>query len=281
MTTNLLSQIRPRVHYTRVPRGVGSAYICRELVKRFQLSELKCVQDYGLGKFEVTFANDEASRRFSDDPVLAIRDAKMRFQYRGVRVKVVRVIGFPADADVRIIAQLLARYGNVLDCKARTTSSATPSVASSSSREQVSGAAEDREAAPGDAEGSTQPQPEPNSERAAGGEEQEVGSELAEALALSAAAEPSPASPAGAPGTSPADAPAAGEKEETHELVGHCSGQESARQLITRALQGEAGGGSERRPRQPSGRPSGSEASRSDRVRRGVHLVDCHGQYHG
>ncbi|KAL3170012.1 hypothetical protein MRX96_015083 [Rhipicephalus microplus] len=48
----------------------------------------------------------------------------------------------------------------------------------------------------------------------AGGEEQEAGSELAEALTLSAAAEPSPASHAGVPGTSPADAPAAEEKEE-------------------------------------------------------------------
>ncbi|KAL3247993.1 hypothetical protein MRX96_056769 [Rhipicephalus microplus] len=104
MTTNLLSQNMPRVHYARVPKGVGSADICRELVKRFKLSELKCVQDYGLEKFEVTFANNEASRRFSDDPVLAIRDARIRFQYRGVRVKVVRVIGFPVDADVRIIA---------------------------------------------------------------------------------------------------------------------------------------------------------------------------------
>ncbi|KAL3209951.1 hypothetical protein MRX96_037589 [Rhipicephalus microplus] len=170
--------IRPRVHYARVPKGVGSADICRELVKRFTVSELKCVQDYGLGKFEVTFANDEASRRFSDDPVLAIRDARIRFQDRGVRVKVVRVIGFPADADVRIITQLLARFGK---CKARTTSSAAPPVASSSSQEQVSGVAEDREAVPGDAEGSTQPQPEPISERAPGGEEQEAGSELAEA----------------------------------------------------------------------------------------------------
>ncbi|KAL3224966.1 hypothetical protein MRX96_049400 [Rhipicephalus microplus] len=66
-------------------------------------------------------------------------------------------------------------------CKARTNSSAAPPVASSSSQEQVSGVAEDREAAPGDAEGSTQPQPEPISERAPGGEEQEAGSELAEA----------------------------------------------------------------------------------------------------
>ncbi|KAL3234203.1 hypothetical protein MRX96_022640 [Rhipicephalus microplus] len=307
MTTNLLSQIRPRVHYARVPKGVGSADICRELVKRFKLSELKCVQDYGMGKFEVTFANDEASRWFSDDPVFAIHDARIKFQYRGVRVKVVCVIGFPADADVRIIAQLLGMYGVVLDvareesaylpgvwsgilvvkmemhksvpnlhqvrdviaqfeyegvawvcrrccrtghhaakctvpqcvrcgvfghdqcavkckhcggdhgpseCKARTNSSAAQPVASSSSQEQESGVVEDREAAPGDAEGSTQLQPEPISERAPGGEKQEAGSELAEALTLSAAAKPSSASPAGAPGTSPADAPAAEEKEE-------------------------------------------------------------------
>ncbi|KAL3207018.1 hypothetical protein MRX96_010347 [Rhipicephalus microplus] len=200
MTTSLLSQIRPRVHYARVPKGVGSADICRELVKRFMVSELKCVQDYGLGKFEVTFANDEASRRFSDDPVLAIRDARIRFQDRGVRVKVVRVIGFPADADVRIITQLLARFGKVLDVTREESaylpgvwsgvlmvkmemhkSTPQPHRASSSSQEQVSGVAEDREAVPGDAEGSTQPQPEPISERAPGGEEQEAGSELAEA----------------------------------------------------------------------------------------------------
>ncbi|KAL3188336.1 hypothetical protein MRX96_023004 [Rhipicephalus microplus] len=54
MSTSLLSQIRPRVHYARVPKGVGSADICKELVKRFTPSELTCVQDYGLGKFEVS-----------------------------------------------------------------------------------------------------------------------------------------------------------------------------------------------------------------------------------
>ncbi|KAL3217681.1 hypothetical protein MRX96_050968 [Rhipicephalus microplus] len=255
------SEIRPQVHYAHMPKGVGSADICRELVKHFKLSELKCVQKYGMGKFEVTFANDEASRRFSDNPVLAIHDARIRFQYRGVRVKVVRVIGFPADADVCIIAQLLGMYGVVLDvsreesaflpgvlsgilvvrmemhksvrnlhqfalkcehcggdhgsseCKARTNSSAAPPVASSS-QEQVSGVAEDREATPGDAKGSTQPQPEPISERAPGGEKQEAGLKLAKAPTLSAAAEPSPASPAGASETSPADAPTAEDKEE-------------------------------------------------------------------
>ncbi|XP_075737279.1 uncharacterized protein LOC142776808 [Rhipicephalus microplus] len=103
----------------------------------------------------------------------------------------------------------------VLKCKARTNSSAAPTVASSTSQEQVSGVAEDREAAPRGAEGSTQPQPELTSERAPGGEEQEAGLESAEAPTLLAAAEPSPASPAGAPGTSPADAPAAEDQDDT------------------------------------------------------------------
>ncbi|KAL3226076.1 hypothetical protein MRX96_004518 [Rhipicephalus microplus] len=83
------------------------------------------------------------------------------------------------------------------ECKARTNSSATPPVASSSSQEQVSGVTKDQDAAPGDAEGSTQPQLEPISERAPGGKEQEAGLKLAEAPTLPAAAEPSPASPAG------------------------------------------------------------------------------------
>ncbi|XP_075731254.1 uncharacterized protein LOC142774604 [Rhipicephalus microplus] len=151
-------------------------------------------------------------------------------------------------------------------CKALTTSSAAPPVASSF-QEQVSGVAEDREAAPGDAEGSTQPQPEPISERAPGGEEQEVGSELAEALTLSAAAEPSPASPAGAPGTSPADAPAAEEKEEPTSWSDTVRGKK-------RRANGSPGPSKERLAAAPSGgpgspkdgRPPGSEASRSDRV---------------
>ncbi|KAL3185230.1 hypothetical protein MRX96_031102 [Rhipicephalus microplus] len=92
MAASLLSQIRPRVHYARAPKGVGSADICKELFKRFKLIELKCVQDYGLGKFEVTFATDEASRRFSHYSVPVFRDARIRFQYRGVQVKVVRVL---------------------------------------------------------------------------------------------------------------------------------------------------------------------------------------------
>ncbi|KAH7986117.1 hypothetical protein HPB51_026708 [Rhipicephalus microplus] len=98
------------------------------------------------------------------------------------------------------------------ECKARTNSSAAPPVASSTSQEQVSGVAEDWEAAPGNAEGSTQPQLEPTSERAPVGEEQETGLQSAEAPTLLAAAEPSPA---GAPGTSSANAPAAEDQYDT------------------------------------------------------------------
>lgn len=115
MAASLSGRVRPRVFFGRVPKGVGTADICKEIVKRFTLSELKCVQDFGLGRFEVTFATEEACRRFLDDPVLVFRDAKIRFDYRGVRVKRVRVLGFPADGDDRVLQQLLGTFGKVLE----------------------------------------------------------------------------------------------------------------------------------------------------------------------
>ncbi|KAH8032670.1 hypothetical protein HPB51_000353 [Rhipicephalus microplus] len=92
-----------------------------------------------------------------------------------------------------------------------------PPVASSPSQKPVSGVTDDRQAAPRDAEGSTKPQPEPMSERAPGREQQEAGSKSAEAGTLptvEATAEPSSASSAGAPGTSPADAHAAEDEDD-------------------------------------------------------------------
>ncbi|KAH7935215.1 hypothetical protein HPB52_004803 [Rhipicephalus sanguineus] len=59
-------QLRPLTFYGRVPKGTTNVDICKELVKRFSPSELKCVQDFGAGRFEVTFATMAAVERFLD-----------------------------------------------------------------------------------------------------------------------------------------------------------------------------------------------------------------------
>ncbi|KAL3175717.1 hypothetical protein MRX96_000908 [Rhipicephalus microplus] len=127
-------------------------------------------------------------------------------------------------------------------------------------REQGSGVAEDREAAPKDTEGSTQPQLKPTSEGAPGGEEQEAGLESPEAPTLLAAAESSPASPADAPGTSPADTPA---DEDQDDDTMSCTYAVRGKKWRARRSPEPS---KERRPWQPRERPPGTEATRIDRV---------------
>ncbi|KAL3185229.1 hypothetical protein MRX96_031101 [Rhipicephalus microplus] len=102
------------------------------------------------------------------------------------------------------------------ECKAQTNSLAVPPVAFSTSQEQVSGVAEDQEAAPRDNEGSAQPQPEPTSERMdfSRGKSRRWGCNQLRPPTLLAAAELSLSSPTGAPGTSPADTPAAEDQDD-------------------------------------------------------------------
>ncbi|KAH7939895.1 hypothetical protein HPB52_018877 [Rhipicephalus sanguineus] len=107
-------QLRPLTFYGRVPKGTTNVDICKELVKRFSPNELKCVQDFGAGRFEVTFATMAAVERFLDQSVVKVRNAEVKFEYRGVRVKTVRVLGYPADASDSALLNGLAAYGKVL-----------------------------------------------------------------------------------------------------------------------------------------------------------------------
>ncbi|KAH7986718.1 hypothetical protein HPB52_024774 [Rhipicephalus sanguineus] len=107
-------QLRPLTFYGRVPKGTTNVDICKELVKRFSPNELKCVRDFGAGRFEVTFANMAAVERFLAKSVVTVRNVEVKFEYRGVRVKTVRVLGYPADASDSALLNGLAAYGKVL-----------------------------------------------------------------------------------------------------------------------------------------------------------------------
>ncbi|KAH7951104.1 hypothetical protein HPB52_004735 [Rhipicephalus sanguineus] len=107
-------QLRPLTFYGRVPKGTTNVDICKELVKRFSPNELKCVQDFGAGRFEVTFATKAAVERFLDQSVVKVRNEEVKFEYRGVRVKTVRVLSYPADASDSALLNGLAAYGKVL-----------------------------------------------------------------------------------------------------------------------------------------------------------------------
>ncbi|KAL1478731.1 hypothetical protein MTO96_034879 [Rhipicephalus appendiculatus] len=82
--------------WVRVPKGVNGVDICKELVKRFSLNELKCVQDFGAGRYEVSFANMAMVERFLAKPVLNVGNQEVWFEYRGIRTMNVRVSGYPA-----------------------------------------------------------------------------------------------------------------------------------------------------------------------------------------
>ncbi|KAH7960489.1 hypothetical protein HPB49_020297 [Dermacentor silvarum] len=101
------SRLRPFTFFGRVPKGATNVDVCKALVQRVSLSELKSVQDFGAGRFEVTFKTKAAVDRFSADPAL-------KFEYRGVRTKVVRVFGYPSDLPDQALSEGLQVFGKVL-----------------------------------------------------------------------------------------------------------------------------------------------------------------------
>ncbi|KAH7977336.1 hypothetical protein HPB49_000702 [Dermacentor silvarum] len=108
------SRLRPFTFFGRVPKGATNVDVCKALVQRVSLSELKSVQDFGAGRFEVTFKTKAAVDRFSADPALKVRDVEIQFEYRGVRTKVVRVFGYPSDLPDQALSEGLHVFGKVL-----------------------------------------------------------------------------------------------------------------------------------------------------------------------
>ncbi|KAH7980630.1 hypothetical protein HPB49_017756 [Dermacentor silvarum] len=108
------SRLRPFPFFGRVPKGATNVDVCKALVQRVSLSELQSVQDFGAGRFEVTFKTRAAVDRFSADPALKVREVLIQFEYRGVRTKVVRVFGYPSDLPDQAFSAGLQVFGNVL-----------------------------------------------------------------------------------------------------------------------------------------------------------------------
>ncbi|KAH7978721.1 hypothetical protein HPB49_006546 [Dermacentor silvarum] len=91
------SRLRPFTFFGRVPKGATNVDVCKALVQRVSLSELKSVQDFGAA-----------------DPALKVRDVLIPFEYRGVRTKVVRVFGYPSDLPDQALSEGLQVFGKVL-----------------------------------------------------------------------------------------------------------------------------------------------------------------------
>ncbi|KAH7980457.1 hypothetical protein HPB49_016324 [Dermacentor silvarum] len=108
------SRLRPLTFFGRMPKGATNLDICKALVQRFSQAELKAVQDFGAGRFEVTFKTKAAVDRFSADPALKVRDVVIQFEYRGVRSKMGSVFGYPSDLPDQALSTELEVFGTVL-----------------------------------------------------------------------------------------------------------------------------------------------------------------------
>ncbi|KAH6926147.1 hypothetical protein HPB50_015294 [Hyalomma asiaticum] len=85
------SRIQPLTFFAHAPRGTTNPDLCKELVKRFAQTDLRAVQDFGAGRFEIVFRTKAIVDRFLADPVLKVKETEIKFEYRGVRTKIVRV----------------------------------------------------------------------------------------------------------------------------------------------------------------------------------------------
>ncbi|KAL3237883.1 hypothetical protein MRX96_048158 [Rhipicephalus microplus] len=74
----------------RVPRGVREVDICNDLLTRFQVEAVACVQNFGRGKFEISFRNNDAVRWFKAWPEVHVGKKVSKFRYLGPRVSIWR-----------------------------------------------------------------------------------------------------------------------------------------------------------------------------------------------
>ncbi|KAH6919947.1 hypothetical protein HPB50_029065 [Hyalomma asiaticum] len=108
------SRVHPLTFFGRAPRGTTNTDLCKELVKRFAQTDLRAVQDFGAGRFETVFRNKPMVDRFLADRVLKAKETEIKFEYRGVRTKIVRVLGYPCQDGEQALIQELGAYGKVL-----------------------------------------------------------------------------------------------------------------------------------------------------------------------
>ncbi|KAH8033241.1 hypothetical protein HPB51_008571 [Rhipicephalus microplus] len=202
--------------------GVSNVDICRDLVKRFEVKDIACVQDFGGGTFEVTFVSEDAVQQFKAKQEIFVGKGVVRFQYRGARTMTMRIFGYPENCPDKHLMKGLQEYGKVLGIREESVpkfesissgvrrvrmemEKAVPNIMESNDRliyieyDGVvrSSFADDREDSLTAAGGSTQRERVLLCEAAPGGEKPE-GAELeqAEASPHPPAAEPTPAPPA-------------------------------------------------------------------------------------
>lgn len=106
-------RLRPYTFFARLPRGVTNVELVKLLVQRFTKNELSGVQDFSAGRFEVVFKTKDAVDRFLADPVVEVRGEQVRFEYRGSRVKIVRVFNYPLEEQDEELRRVLGEYGSV------------------------------------------------------------------------------------------------------------------------------------------------------------------------
>ncbi|KAL1476280.1 hypothetical protein MTO96_036631 [Rhipicephalus appendiculatus] len=106
------SRVRDHTFAGRLPQGATSVDLVKALVKRFAENELKSVQDFGAGRFEVTFKTKVAVDRFlADSAKISFKDSEIQFEFCGLRTTVVRVFGYPADSNDHVLRRGLEAYG--------------------------------------------------------------------------------------------------------------------------------------------------------------------------
>ncbi|KAH6925718.1 hypothetical protein HPB50_008903 [Hyalomma asiaticum] len=72
------SRVHPLTFFGRAPRGTTNTDLCEELVKRFAQTDLRAVQDFGAGRFELVFRTKAMVDRFLADPVLKVRENEIK-----------------------------------------------------------------------------------------------------------------------------------------------------------------------------------------------------------
>lgn len=92
---------------------VPFAEIAIGLLKRVNRSEVKSLQHYGFGRYELNVLSEEAIKRLYENPVVDIQGKDYYLRYMGATSTDVSVFYYPSDEPLENLKKRMSQYGEV------------------------------------------------------------------------------------------------------------------------------------------------------------------------
>lgn len=87
--------------------------IVRGLLKRVSRDEVKTLQHFGFGRYELNLHSEDAIKRLYENPVVEVSGKEYQLRYMGATTTEVSVFYFPSDEPLENLKERMSQYGQV------------------------------------------------------------------------------------------------------------------------------------------------------------------------